>query len=229
MYITIFGSCRQNSLFDLYTVSNIRENLTYPHYSKEIVQAVEFCKGISNVPSDLTQYAFRTGILENKTLSSIDFKREYEQSDLFVVEIASRICYKYKGVYVHHILTEPEYGFKDIDNIEITNSFDEDIEQDLLRLKELFHPKPFIVSTHIYTYKSGKRYEFVKLLTTLCKKHHIPLFDPYEQTKEHDQSTLYENGSVLHHYNKNGHKIIGKKYADFISLLKTTPQINYNV
>jgi len=47
MKLTILGSCRQDSLYSYFDVTNIKEKLTYPHYSKEIIQAIEFCKNIS--------------------------------------------------------------------------------------------------------------------------------------------------------------------------------------
>ena len=53
MKITIFGSCRQ-VIEQEFVISKIQEELTYPHYSKEIIQAIEFCKGISNIPEDIT-------------------------------------------------------------------------------------------------------------------------------------------------------------------------------
>jgi hypothetical protein len=59
MKLTIFGSCRQESLYSNYSATNIRNNLTYPYYTKEIVQAIGFCKGI---PYNLTKSIFRSGI-----------------------------------------------------------------------------------------------------------------------------------------------------------------------
>jgi len=63
MRITILGSCRQDSLYNYYNITNIKNNLTYPHYSKEIVQAIEFCKGKSPISHALTRSIFRSGIL----------------------------------------------------------------------------------------------------------------------------------------------------------------------
>ena len=49
MKITIFGSCRQQALGKYYSTTSIQESLTYPHYTKEIIQAIEYCKGISKI------------------------------------------------------------------------------------------------------------------------------------------------------------------------------------
>ena len=44
--ITILGSCRQESLYKNYNITSIQKNISYPHYTKEIIQAIEYCKGI---------------------------------------------------------------------------------------------------------------------------------------------------------------------------------------
>ena len=103
MKVTSLGSCRQHSLQQHFTVTQIQERLTYPHYTKEILQAIEFCKGISAIPGPLTQSLFRSGILEQRSLDPRQFKEEFESTDVFVVEIASRLAYRYKGFYAHHI------------------------------------------------------------------------------------------------------------------------------
>lgn len=44
MKITVLGSCRQYSLREDYSVTNIQEDISYPHYTKEILQVINFCK-----------------------------------------------------------------------------------------------------------------------------------------------------------------------------------------
>jgi hypothetical protein len=221
MKITIFGSCRQDSLYRYFDVTQIREALTYPHYSKEVVQAVRFCKGDLEIPKEATKHIFRTGILRGQPIDSKSFTTEYAATDLFVVEIASRKYYKYKEHYVHHILEEPHYRFPDISGIETGHLSDEEIEADLLELKRLFYPKPFFIVTHIYTRTTGSRYELVQLLKRLCAKHHIYLFEPVEHLKEYNPDVMYQKEDVISHYTDSGHTLIGHKYYDFIqSLLK---------
>lgn len=219
MILTVFGSCRQDSLYNIYTVTSIRGELTYPHYSKEIVQAIEFCRGISNIHPGATQYVFRTGILEKRPINPSRFYNDFNSTDLFVIEIASRISYTYKGVYVHHILTEPQYGFTDISNIVQRDLTDEEIEEDILKMRYLLHPKKMMIVSHIYTRRSGKRYELVKLLERICLKHNIPFFDPTVQLCDSDPEKLYVKEELLSHYTTYGHSEIGKRYFDFINNL----------
>jgi hypothetical protein len=224
MKITVFGSCRQDSIYKIYNTTNIRDNLTYPHYSKEVLQAIEFCKGISTMPVNLTQYMFRSGILNKSPLNSEMFKNEFNTTDLFIIEIASRISYEYSGYYAHHILTEEKYGFGDRSNIIQRDLTDEEIEQDILRIRELLDGKPFIIVSHIYTRKSGKRYELVKLLKNICENHNIPFFDPDEQLIGKDPKLLYAQEDLLSHYTEYGHQEVEMLYKNFIEK-NLNPQI----
>jgi len=219
MKVTVFGSCRQESLHRHFDVTKIREELTYPHYSREIIQAIEFCKGISNMEPHWTQYMFRTGILRKTTLDANRFLDDFKATDLFVLEIASRIAYEYKGMYAHHILSEEAYGFEDRKAIVQRELSDEEIEQDVLRIRQLLDGKPFIVVTHICTRTSGKRYELVQLLKRICRFHSIPLFDPSEQASDRAESDLYVKEDVLAHYTPEGHRVIGEQYKLFIEAL----------
>lgn len=220
MRITVFGSCRQQTLYNYYQCTSIRDGLTYPHYSKEVVQAIEFCKGVSTIVPGLTQFLFRSGILDKKILSPESFRSEFDATDLFVIEIASRISYEYAGFYAHHILTEPQYGFKHAQDVVQRDLSDTEIEQDLLRMKQLVSPKRMMIVSHIYSRKTGKRYELVQLLRMLCAKHDIPFFDPVEQIGACDQANVYVKEDRLAHYSDLGHAMIGKKYKEFIDRLR---------
>jgi hypothetical protein len=44
MNITIFGSCRQDSLYNKYNVNRIKNDISYTHSTKEILEVIKFCK-----------------------------------------------------------------------------------------------------------------------------------------------------------------------------------------
>jgi len=118
--ITIFGSCRQYSIKDNYKISSIQEELTYPHYSNEILQAINYCK-YNNIKNEYTKYCFRTGLLLNKNIVFDNLKKEFIDTDIFIIEIASRISYKWNDLYLHHIAIDNKYNFPEINNIKISN------------------------------------------------------------------------------------------------------------
>jgi len=216
MKVTSFGSCRQHALSNHFQLTSIQERLTYPHYTKEIVQAIEFCKGVSSVPEEFTPFLFRSGILSKRPIRPSAYLEEFQTTDLFVVEIASRQSYRYRDFYAHHILTESVYEFPERHLIKTETQTDEEIEADLLRIKALLSPKPFVVVSHVYTRVTGSRYTLVRLLEQLCEKHTIPFLDPMTRLPEPLEPLFDQKDAVLSHYTPLGHEAIGLVYREFI-------------
>lgn len=219
MKLSVFGSCRQNSLKNNYQVTHIQEQLTYPHYTKEIIQAIEYSKGVSKISYEESRYAFRTGILENRCINNDTLVDQYNSSDFIVVEIASRKYYKYKGVYVHHILKDDNYLSVNKDDIETGDLSDVEIENDLLRIRELLYPKPFLVVSHFSTYEHGKRYELIRLLEKLCDNMNINFYNPSNLLKEYSIDQLFISEKIISHYTKLGEHVISAKYKDCIDII----------
>ncbi len=225
MRITTFGSCRQHSVAKVCNLTNIQETLTYPHYTKEVIQAIEFCKGVG-LSDDKSRYAFRTALLTGRHVTSNNYRKQYEETDLFIVEIASRLCYTYDDYYVHHIATEAKYGFQHRDKISIHSLSDSEIESDILRIRELLDGKPLIIVSHMYSYTHGKRYELVTLLRDICKKHDIPFFDPVEQLAPVNIKDITTKEHVLAHYTQQGHTLIAAKYKEMIDRVLYPDRVN---
>jgi hypothetical protein len=175
---------------------------------------------VSTIPRELTQSLFRTGILSKKTLEPSWFFEDFFTTDVFVIEIASRIAYMYKGFYAHHIVTDPHYEFPDPAGVETRDLTDDEIEADLVRIKEIIQrmSKKCIIVSHIYTRREGKRYELVKLLERLCARHAIPFFDPVEELGPLP-GPVYRDEPLLSHYTNYGHSQIAPHYKKFIESL----------
>ena len=102
MKITILGSCRQHSLNKKYDVTSIQESLSYPHYTKEILEVIKYCK-YQHISKNDTLKVFRTPILNKQHVNYESIKNEFNTTDLLVIEIASKIKYMYNNIYVHHM------------------------------------------------------------------------------------------------------------------------------
>lgn len=224
MKITVLGSCRQYSLRNIYDVTSIQEDISYPHYTKEILEVINFCK-FGNLSPEQTLYTFRTSILNNLPIYFNEkIKNEFENSDIFILEIASKKKYKYNNIYVHHIVTENRYNqlIKDEikNNIQIIDQNKNEIEEDIIKIKELLN-KPLIIISHLVTKNEGERYNLKCWLEEICNKHNIIFIDPIKELESNGYNieTLFEKENILAHYNDFGHtKIIEiyKKYIDKI-------------
>lgn len=220
MNITILGSCRQDSLYYLneYRITNIKERLSYPHYTKEILQVIDFCKN-GNISPEETIECFRTPILQKKPIYFDEIKDEYKNTQLFFVEIASKIKYKYKEKYVHHILYDiGSCNILDRDNIQVEIQNDEEIIQDVLKIKEELNDRLIIVG-HIVTYNKGSRYELLKLLEKICIEHNIIFINPVKEIEKegYNINDLILNEPLIAHYNNKGHAVVQKIYKKFIT------------
>jgi hypothetical protein len=217
MKITVLGSCRQYSIRKDYHVTSIQENLSYPHYTKEMLEVIKYCK-FNHLTPEQTKYTFRTPIL-NKCPDAYQksYQKEFEETDLFVLEIASKLCYEYNGIYTHHIASEPEYNTSIKDDIKIRKQDDDEIENDILEIKSLLN-KPILIVSHLVTYDKGERYNLAELLEKLCSKYNIPFINPIKEFKKRNISMddLFHIEKVLAHYNQKGEEEIRKIYKETI-------------
>ena len=225
MKITVLGSCRQYSLRNIYNVTSIQEDISYPHYTKEILEVINFCK-FGNLSPEETLYTFRTSILNNLPIYfSENIKNEFETSDIFILEIASKKKYKYNNTHVHHIVTENRYNqlIKDEikNNIQIIDQNKNEIEEDIIKIKELLN-KPIIIISHLVTKNVGERYNLKCWLEEICNKHSIIFIDPIKELESNGYNieTLFEKENILAHYNDFGHTKIIEIYKKYIDTIK---------
>lgn len=211
-YVTILGSCRQQSIKNYLPVSTIQEGLNYPHYSKEVLQQIKYLK-YRNLSDTQASYCFRSGILSRDKGYVNDniynhFKNEFERTTLFIIEIASRISYKWNDIYVHSEAKVEANNFYERENIIETDLTDEEIEDDIINIQKELYPKKILIVSHFATYETGKRYELIKLLENICSKCNIPFLDPSVLIKEHGVQILHDE-RVLAHYTPDGEVLAG--------------------
>ena len=86
--ITILGSCRQDSLYKKYNITSIKNNLSYPHYTKEVLQVIKYCL-FDNLAPEQTMI-FRTPILNNLPIKNNPFLNKIEESNVIFIEVSSK-------------------------------------------------------------------------------------------------------------------------------------------
>ena len=222
--ITILGSCRQDSLYKKYNITSIKNDISYPHYTKEMLEVIKFCK-FGNISPNDTLKIFRTPALtKNPIYFSNSLKDEFESSDIYILEIASRLSYKINDKYVHHIYYDDNNYNKETKNlINVDNLTDNEIEDDIIEIKKLIN-KPIIIVSHLVTYNKGSRYELAELLKNICIKYNILFINPIQEIikRGYNLNELFLRENKLAHYNDKGHDIILSIYDDFISQIGTS-------
>lgn len=217
--ITILGSCRQHSINNIYNCTSIQEDLTYPHYTKEILQTIKYLK-YKNLDDNEVQYTFRTPILNKLNLNYELLKNQYNNSNLFIIEIASKIYYKYNNKFIHHIAIEDNYNLDIKNDIVVGKLSKSEIENYILEIKKELN-KPFIIISHLVTREYGDRYELKIWLEDICLKNNILFIDPIKELrkKNYNIDELFLDEKILAHYNDNGHNIIKNIYKEYIEKL----------
>lgn len=235
--VTILGCCRQQSAMTYFRLSDIMEELNYPHYTKEILQQVRYLKDKSIIPNEWTRYVFRRGFLDKCRTDVPDnlyqkWKDQFYQTEFFLMEISSRKTYQWKGLYLHHAAwdgMDNAYDFPFRDEMERRELTDEEIEQDLVLLRKELYPRPLLVVSHFSWQTSGKRYELIRLLEKLCHQMDIPFWDQSEAVKKwgHD---IVKPEAVPSHYTLRGREIVSTCLYDHIAeTLCAKRRIMYNV
>lgn len=216
MKITILGSCRQHSLKKKFNVSDIQEELSYPHYTKEILEVIKYCK-YEHININETINIFRTPILTKKPPNFKKMNEDFKTTDLFILEIASKIKYIHNDIHLHHIATEEQYGIPIKNEIKIEIQTKDEIEEDILKIKNELN-KPFIVISHLVTKDFGERYNLSIWLEEICLKYDIPFINPVKELEKKNVNleNIFIKENVLAHYNEKGHSEILNIYSEFI-------------
>lgn len=214
--VTILGSCRQTPIKKYYPDTDIQEEITYPHYTKEVLQTIQYLK-YRNFTEEQTKNGFRSGLLSKCTKGIDDsmyfrLKEQFDNTTFFLIEIASRKVYYWKGkyMYLHEIAIDPKYEFPEPENIIVTESTDQEIEQDLIQIKSELYPKKMLVISHFSTYNHGKRYELTKTLEKICKKLEIPFLNQSVLVEKYGMETINQRESKYAHFTEYGNKCMGE-------------------
>lgn len=184
MDITIFGTCRLSNI----TSNNLNNLITYTHCTKEVIQYIKFLKGELDIPSPYNTLCFRTAICLNKKIEyNKVFTDIFLYSKIFIIEICSAKKYIHRDFYLQHLSVDKKSELSkntplDILDFTFEKQSDEEIENDILEIQQLLHPRKIIIVSHYNSKCNGKylsaRNDLIQLLETICRKHSIYFINP---------------------------------------------------
>lgn len=219
--ISTFGCCRQDSLSEIARTTGIRDGLTYPHNTKEIIQAIQYCQGSSDFPG----FAFRNFQLGAKLASQARLRKWFDATDLFVVEISSRNVFESEGVVLHHVALEERQHIPTrlehqvpipTKRIQSDQEISDDIEQ-IVSL--LGGPAKVLLVTHFSTYQ-GARSELAAFIEATAQRLGVECFNPSSLLAQWTSEDLFVSENVLAHYTPKGHQIAGNRYRRHIQAIQ---------
>lgn len=219
--ISTFGCCRQDSLSEIARTTGIRDGLTYPHNTKEIIQAIQYCQGSSDFPG----FAFRNFQLGAKLASQARLRKWFDATDLFVVEISSRNVFESEGVVLHHVALEERQHIPTrlehqvpipTKRIQSDQEISDDIEQ-IVSL--LGGPAKVLLVTHFSTYQ-GARSELAAFIEATAQRLGVECFNPSSLLGQWTPEELFLSENVLAHYTPKGHQIAGNRYRRHLQAIQ---------
>jgi hypothetical protein len=181
-----------------------------------MLEVIKFCKE-GHVPPEETVTTFRTPIIFNKQLYFNDvLKKNFNNTSVFILEIASRKTYEFNEKFVHHILFDnAPFNQNYKDKIKISIQSDEEIEADIIQIKKELN-RPIIIVGHLLSYNKGSRYELVVLLEKICLKNNILFINPEKEITKLGYNVKDLLGFDSNHYNKKGHDVMKEVYSKFL-------------
>lgn len=200
MSITLFGSCRINNVMGN---NNINNKTTYTHSTKEVLQLINFLLGQKTFEMPLNMLCFRTGIIENRpVLYEEALTSDFIKSTIVIVEICSDKTWVYDTHYLHHICVDKSLPLWNVNTpIQVLNAYKvtiqtpEEIEKDILKIKEMIEPRKIVLVTYYNTIINGcqPRNKLIFLLNSIAKKYNINIVNPSEVLKDYTQEEVMKD------------------------------------
>jgi len=222
--VTIFGSCRQDSLYDTFAVTRIREGLTYSHYIEETIQAALYCKDINKKVDFLG--AFRVDLLSKSRLNRKALRRDFRATEVFVVEIASLLEYTCEETYIHHEAFDSSLNTSTLENQEIrikrTRGDVKDVKEKLDKLFQILPRERTVLVSHIATRAGSDRWMLNQTVRRYAAENAIEYFDPSEILQIWPLHQICEVEPVISHFTPMGHEIVRDRLSQCVYRVKNS-------
>ncbi len=218
MSVALFGTCRIGKIMNN---NELNEMVNYTRTTKEVIQIIQFLKGELIFPYPYNIICFRWSILNNNTPINYNFhNKTFSNTDIFVIELCSIKKYVHNGFYIHEHKTDKTPS---VDHT-LEYQSDEEIENDILEIRKILHPKKIVIVSHYNAKVNGEylpaRDKLINLLDYICKKYNIFFINPTNVLSNYSQELiLADNGNDIQHYNEFGMNIFTNYMNNFLKTI----------
>ncbi len=226
--VVMLGSCR----LTLKNANDIKDELTYTHSTKDVIQLIEFLREGKTYPEPYNKLCYRNPLTihsKGTITHNNKYKDLLDNANVVFIEICSRKLYRHNGYYLYSLYLTHKRHKKLVpktikDTIEFIEQTDEEIEQDILKIIELLSNKKIILVTHCqYNDEEGKtlakRDELIELLNAIGLRHNIPVINPINTFKDCAKQSRYLKNST--HYKPYGNRKIRDTYRKYLQKVLT--------
>jgi len=156
MKVALFGTCRLAGIRRHFDCTDFDDAISFVHSTKEIIQLMKFITGQIEIPEALNPFCFRTGILNRQPVAWSDrFLQQFNEADLFVIEICAMKKYLLQGYYLHHLAVDDRHDFYRktpeyiLQETVVQYQDRQEIKKDMMEMMELVHPRKILLVSHI--------------------------------------------------------------------------------
>jgi|TARA_B100001094_G_scaffold192411_1_gene186273 hypothetical protein len=203
----VLSSCRLGRLqHNSYT-----HKLLHTHSTKEVLQYLNYISGKINIPREMERYIFRGVFLTaSKKASVVKCKKEFDNCRNVLIEICSKKIYISKEFYIHHLAAEKN-NKKNPKKIPAEIKIQEinEIESDLVKIKNILSTKNLLVVTHTEYAQAKARTEFIQSVEDICRKNNIKCFNP---SKYNMKDYMIDSA----HFNRTGLELMAEHISGYI-------------
>lgn len=156
MKIGLLGTCRLASIRRHYSCANFDDAISFVHSTKEVLQLLRFITRKMEIPDMINRFCFRTSILNRQpVVYSDNYMKQFDETDLFVIEISSMTKYLFQGYYLHHLAVDKLFPFYEKSPQDVLlgtmQEYQErsEIEKDIDDILDLVSPRKVLLVSHI--------------------------------------------------------------------------------
>jgi len=229
--VTILGCCRQDSISRKFNESQIRNDLSYTHSTKEVLQVIDFLNDKNY--SEFSPYSFRTPQINGRIPNRNRLMKQWRITNVVVIEISSLKFYlREKVVYHHEAFDNPEsLATSCKEHLKEQNkSISEHIQSipelidDLSLIVQKLAGKKIIFTTNFVTRKNGTRFLIYSALKEFCQQHNHEFIDTHQIFNYWRSQDILIEEPVLAHLNHLGHEIMLDRYDKAITQVSMEDQ-----
>jgi hypothetical protein len=156
MKIALFGTCRLSFIRHHFSCTAFDDDISFVHSTKDILQLLRFITKQIDIPDNINRFCFRTSILNRHPVAYSDkFLAQFNEADVFVIEICSMTKYLYQGYYLHHLAVDRLFPFY-VDSPQevllgttVEYQDKQEIEEDISEIIDMVYPKKVMIVSHI--------------------------------------------------------------------------------
>jgi len=156
MKVALLGTCRVSFIRKHYSCTDFDDAISFVHSTKEILQLLRFITKQVKIPDPVNRVCFRTSIINRRPVEYSDkFLEQFDEADLFVIEISSMTKYLYQGYYLHHLAVDKRFHFYlesptlVLRDTKVEYQQAEEISNDIDEIVRFVQPRKVLIVSHI--------------------------------------------------------------------------------